>query len=109
MVHRAGGVAPLLVSLGCDRGDYLLEARVRVDEGEAAENVSHVQQVVPHEGIFELAEGAANAEQVVLLPARIGSMLQEHLCSGMDGGYVMQLRDERECLQCIHTGDRAGC
>jgi hypothetical protein len=46
-----------------------------MDEGEAAQHISHVQQIVPYEG-YLVAEIAAHAKQVIFLLPRGCPMLR---------------------------------
>jgi hypothetical protein len=61
-VHRTCRVAASLVGLRGDRLHHLAEAGIGADEGEAAEHVCHVQDIVPDERVLELAEIGADAE-----------------------------------------------
>ncbi len=80
------------VGLGGDGLHHLLEAGISVDKGKTAEHVHHVQDVVPDEGVLELAKVGADAKHVDLTLGLVFPVPKEHLGTGARGGTVQQFR-----------------
>jgi hypothetical protein len=63
---------------------HLADPLVAASEGEAAEHIDHVQDVVPDEGVLELPEIGTDPEHVDIARALMFLVPQQHLgpCSG---------------------------
>ncbi len=107
-VHRAGREAPRLVRLEHQLAQHGLEASIPPRLREAAQDIDHVQEIVPDQGVLGLAEVGAHPEQVRLALALDIPQVEQRSDAPLGRLRVQQSRDAADRPQRDQGGVGAG-
>jgi hypothetical protein len=77
-----------------------------MNKREAAEHFDYMQNIVPHEGVFELTEVAAHAEEVIFDFFLVLPVTEKHFSGALGGQTFGNTRQQGERFEGIHIGNR---